>query len=255
MNKYLLTLFAVPMLLLWSGVTAADCWELTDKEGRKFQVNDIWHVKSRLGGGGVLIGTLDGEDASIAVSEINTVTLVPVKAGLMSFMGNHAMQGIISFTSGSKAKFASDLNLMFLKDAEKSSMPLTDLRSITRCDAEMTAMMTDTGQETLQASTHAGQPVASDVDSVYLSNGDILLGAITIDDIRWQAPYASLTFKSEQVKAITLQRDGAVDGLLELRSGDRISGTLKNTSVEMTLKYGQRVPLATEKIKSIHFRE
>lgn len=115
-------------------------------------------------------------------------------------------------------------------------------------------MMADSTGETTAAPVPAKQPPESDVDRVILRNGDILSGTITTTDFHWKAPYASLSFKRDQIRAITLSRDSGESGIIELYSGDRISGVLENTSVEMTLEYGQRVPLATGMLESIRFR-
>ncbi|HSG10873.1 MAG TPA: hypothetical protein VLB10_03900 [Gammaproteobacteria bacterium] len=253
MKKIPYILLMLPLLSPGSAASAADCWELTDKNGQTILANDIWHLKSRLGGGGILIGELDGKDASIAVADINTIVLAPVKSGVLSLVSGGTMQGDIAFIDGTSGKFVSDASLMFLKDAQKDSIPLADLRSISRCSTKAAGTLAASEQATADTGTPGSPAIASDVDSVYLDNGDILTGAITIDDIQWQSPYAALSFKRDQVRAITLHREGMDDGLIELRSGDRISGTLGNTSIEMTLKFGQRVPLAADKIRAIHF--
>lgn len=253
MKKYSVILFALPFLYMWCDATTAACWELTDKDGVKIQVSDIWHIKSRLTKVSTLMGKLDGEDTSILVDEINTIALEPAKQGIMSFMGDGTMKGNISFANGSTGKFEPELNLVYLKDEKKSSLPISDLRLIKRCDTETPKEPVASTQPAPAASTQSKQAISSDADSVYLSNGDSLFGKITTTDFQWRAPYASLTFKREQIQTITLKREGMENGLIELRSGDRISGVLRKTNVEMTLKYGQRVPLAVDMLESIHF--
>ncbi len=255
LKKYSPILFALLFLGTWQGMAAAACWELTDKDGRKILATDIWHIKNRLDQGGFLMGRLDGEDVSIPVADIKTLTLAPVKKGWIPFMGGHTMNGEVVFINGRKGQFESDLNLHLLKDARKSSMPLADVRSIVRCDAETSAMLTGGKQEgTTGTVPTKQQPVVVNIDSVHLTNGDVLYGTITTTEFNWKAPYASLMFKREQIQTITLRSNGKESGLLELRTGDRISGDLEDKVIEITLKYGQRIPIATEMLKSARFR-
>lgn len=255
MSEYTRVFLIFSLLVGAQEVAAADCWELIDKDGRTILATDIWHIKNRLGQGGALMGKMDGEEMAIPVADIRAMTLAPQAKGWMPFMGGHAMSGEITFTDERKGLFESDLNLHLLKDDKKDSLSLADVRSITRCDAEVSAKTSSGGREKTTAPILDKQTGSGDMDSVRLINGDILNGTVTTSDFKWEAPYASLAFKREQIQAITLRSNEKHNGLLELRSGDRISGILMDKYIEITLEYGQRVPLATEMLESVHFRK
>ena len=100
----------------------------------------------------------------------------------------------------------------------------------------------------------AQQPAArADVDSVTLRNGDILSGTILTGEFTVQASYGTLTFTSEQLTSITIEDAARKTDQFVLTVGDRVSGVLQNTTVEMTLTTGATITLEKGNIASITF--
>jgi hypothetical protein len=105
-----------------------------------------------------------------------------------------------------------------------------------------------------QATTSGGQaPVRADADNVNLRNGDILSGTILTGEFTIQASYGTLTFAKDQLRSITVENvAGRTDQAL-LKVGDRVSGVLQNTSIQMTLTSGATITLEKGNIASITF--
>ena len=100
----------------------------------------------------------------------------------------------------------------------------------------------------------AQQPAArADVDSVTLRNGDILSGTILTGEFTVQASYGTLTFTSEQLASIRIEDAAGKTDQFVLQVGDRVSGVLQNTTVEMTLTTGATITLEKGNIASITF--
>ena len=100
----------------------------------------------------------------------------------------------------------------------------------------------------------AQQPAArADVDSVTLRNGDILSGTILTGEFTVQASYGTLTFTSDQLASITIEDAAGKTDQFVLQVGDRVSGVLQNTTVEMTLTTGTTITLEKGNIASITF--
>ena len=172
----------------------------------------------------------------------------------MSFVGGGSVKGEIALADGGKGYFESDLPLHYFKDSGKHSIPIADVRSVVRCDEDTSLALAPQTEARAKVVTVKKQPsIQQEADHIELSNGDVLYGKVTTPEFQWQAPYAQLAFKREQIQEISLDK-AAGTGLLGLKSGDRISGFLENRYVEITLEYGQRVPLASEMITTIRFR-
>ena len=100
----------------------------------------------------------------------------------------------------------------------------------------------------------AQQPAArADVDSVTLRNGDVLSGTILTGEFTVQASYGTLTFTSEQLASITIEDAAGKTDQFVLQVGDRVSGVLQNTTIEMTLTTGATITLEKGNIASITF--
>ena len=100
----------------------------------------------------------------------------------------------------------------------------------------------------------SSQPAARvDVDSVTLRNGDILSGTILTGEFTVQASYGTLTFTSEQLASITIEDAAGKTDQFVMKVGDRVSGVLQNTTIEMTLTTGATIALEKGNIASITF--
>ena len=93
----------------------------------------------------------------------------------------------------------------------------------------------------------------ADVDSVTLRNGDMLSGSILTDEFTVQASYGTLTFTSEQLTSIRIEDAAGKTDQFVLKVGDRVSGVLQNTTLEMTLTTGATITLEKGNIASITF--
>ena len=91
------------------------------------------------------------------------------------------------------------------------------------------------------------------VDTVALRNSDVLTGTILTDEFTVQTSYGTLTFTTEQLASIRIEDAAGRTDQFVLKVGDRVSGVLQNTTVEMTLTTGATITLEKGNIASITF--
>jgi hypothetical protein len=54
---------------------------------------------------------------------------------------------------------------------------------------------------------------------------------------------------------MTLIRENTIVGLMDLWSGDRVSGILETNQIKIKLSFGQSIDIKTDRIKAIRFAE
>ena len=92
-------------------------------------------------------------------------------------------------------------------------------------------------------------------DQIVMKNGDVLSGRVLASDFILRTSYGTHTFQANQVQTINLEGGGKnVDALL-LRIGDRLSGVIENTAVNIQMHSGTQIELSKDKIKDIVFKQ
>lgn len=97
------------------------------------------------------------------------------------------------------------------------------------------------------------QTAHGDADTVNLRNGDVLSGDILTTEFVVQASYGTLSFAQDQLASISIESQNGRTDQVVLDVGDRVSGVLKNESIEIALTSGATVTLEKGNIGSITF--
>ncbi len=245
---------AVMVLSGFSQASLADCWKVTDKDGLVTTASDIWHLRNRLTNQSAFLGTLDGNDTSVLTDEIRSFTTESAGRSRPGIFQKNRSKGKITFLNGRTANFESDVSLTVVTDSGRSEIPFEDIRSIVRCEPPaVTAKNRAAEILAPKGEIQAESGVRDDVHTVILTNGNILKGTVTTEVFHWQAPYASLKVDRRYIRQITLVHKRKNTGLLQSRSGDRISGDLQNKTITMRLTIGQTIVLDKDQIQSINF--
>lgn len=92
-------------------------------------------------------------------------------------------------------------------------------------------------------------------DTVTLKNGDTVFGTILNEKFTIQTSYAELSFERAKIEQIVFEGAGANLDVIMLRVGDRMSGVLKDTKLQVKLVAGQISEIDRDKVKSIQMRK
>jgi len=92
-------------------------------------------------------------------------------------------------------------------------------------------------------------------DKVMLKNGDNISGTILNQQFTILTSYAELKFECAKIEKIVLEGDGTNRDTLFLRVGDKMSGVVKEQTVQIKLLSGQTAQIHKDKIKSIQMRK
>lgn len=255
--------FIISVLLItiasvtFSSEGVAGCWEITNKDGKVSKVDEIWHLKNKLSDKSVLLVKTNGNDESILVDSISAISISPPKKGWLNFLDNRTVNGEITLTDGSVHSFSSDLNLMLLAGDEQTDLPLANVESIRRCEKPPVVADEPATQQRGATVVEASPQVthSPDVDVIYMDNGDVLSGTILTKELLWNASFATVTVKKRKIQRMTLIRENTISGMMDLWSGDRVSGLLETNKIKIKLSIGQTIDIKTDRIKAIRFAE
>jgi hypothetical protein len=121
--------------------------------------------------------------------------------------------------------------------------PLLKSRHRDECDlALVTIEMLNKKQDT----------VPEKFDKIALTNGDVLTGTIQNISFTLVTPYASVTLAKKDIKTI-LSDPNRNKTIIELYSGDRMSGSIQDIELKIDLKTGGETMLKMSEIESIIF--
>ena len=249
--------FIISVLLItiasvtFSSEGVAGCWEITNKDGKLSKVDEIWHLRNKLSDKSMLLVKTNGSDESVLVDSIRAISITPTEKGWMKFLDSRTANGEITFTDGSVRRFSSDLNLISRTGDEQTDIPLASIQSIRKC--EKPPVVADKPAAVAEASTQITH--SSDVDVIYMDNGDVLSGTILTKELLWNASFATVTVSKRKIQRMILIRENTITGLMDLWSGDRVSGILETNQIKIKLSIGQTIDIKTDRIKAIRFAE
>ncbi|MEE8429520.1 MAG: hypothetical protein V3S33_08480 [Gammaproteobacteria bacterium] len=216
-------------------------------------VLEIWHIRDRFSQAAALLGATNGK-LVIPVASLRSISFQPAQRTWFTRLGGVKMTATLEFLDGRTDSFVTDSQLFVQKQSGKEKIPVGNLRSVVRCEPGAQIPVTDTELDTPPQRSEPGvSPNGSPAARVNLSNGDILYGEVTTETFHWKAPYADLNFHGRQIRSLRQPEQGVSQGLLELRSGDRISGALIDSFIEIRLRDGQRVQVPSHQLQSIEF--
>jgi hypothetical protein len=95
---------------------------------------------------------------------------------------------------------------------------------------------------------------AAQYDAVILKNGDTITGEVLNETFTVKTSYASLQFDRAKLDKVDLEGAGANLDIVTLRVGDKISGVLETSKINVKLVAGQETAIDKDKIKTIRFR-
>jgi sporulation protein YlmC with PRC-barrel domain len=96
------------------------------------------------------------------------------------------------------------------------------------------------------------------IDRVTLRNGDILMGELVADSLTIRTIYGTVVFKKTDISRISFgkgaksQKDAEKDVLIS-KYGDKLSGTIPESSLEMNLRTNSNISIPREHIQEIEF--
>jgi hypothetical protein len=96
---------------------------------------------------------------------------------------------------------------------------------------------------------------AKNYDTIELKNGDIITGNISNKNFTIKTSYATLTFDIDKFRQIQIEGNETKQDVLTLRIGDRISGVLQTTEIEIELASGAKTKIAKDKIHLIQMKK
>lgn len=89
-------------------------------------------------------------------------------------------------------------------------------------------------------------------DKIILGNGDILTGTVQTPSFTIQTAYARMTLGRDAIKSIQMDASRK-KAIIELYAGDRLSGTIQETEVKISLKAGAEATLKLGEVELITF--
>lgn len=89
-------------------------------------------------------------------------------------------------------------------------------------------------------------------DKVILANGDILSGTVQNPSFTIQTDYARMTLGREAIKSIQMDASRK-KAIIELYAGDRLSGTIQETEVKISMKAGGEATFNLREVEFITF--
>ncbi|MEE8343531.1 MAG: hypothetical protein V3R51_06975, partial [Gammaproteobacteria bacterium] len=218
------------------------------------KVLEIWHIRDRFSQEAALLGATNGEELVVPVANLRSILFQPAQSTWFARLGGVKMTATLEFLDGKTDSFVTDSKLFVQKQSGEEKIPVGNLRSIVRCGPGTQIPVIDTGLDRpVQRPVSGVSSTGSPADRVKLNNGDILSGEVITETFHWTAPYAELRFHGWQIRSISQPEQGVSQGLLELRSGDRISGVLTDPFIEIRLRDGQRVQVPSQQLRSIEF--
>jgi hypothetical protein len=234
---------------------SADCWKIIDKSNTVIQAKNIWNLHDRLSGKSALLAELKGEELIIPVDDIQSFTVKSSDKGWFGLAGSEDASIKVKFQDGRQTTFKSDMNLFYLLDAEQKEISISSVRSVERCIEKETHKQK---QRMLEAKTQDAEPgpqIQTNLEplTIKLNNGDILHGKLVSEVIQWKTVYATLDVPVQHIRQLSIESKSG--GQLELLSGDRMSGSLQNTSLKIKLIIGQVVDLDREMIKTVSYKK
>lgn len=248
------------VLLLLSGVPVfADCWEIQPRGADPFKASEIWQLKNTISGAQMLLGRIDGTEVAIAPDEVESFTFLEEDGGWLSVLSSGASRAQLQFRDGRRAVFQSNLVLFAQGETGQREFPLNSLIAIRRCEEPQAPAAAAPSEGAGPASApQDGAAVQRDVhrpevDVIYLDNGDVISGTILNREFLWSATFATVRVERRDVARMTLQREDTVFGLIELRNGDKYTGILETTPLEIELTIGAKITVESKNIKAVRF--
>lgn len=232
---------------------SADCWKIIDKDGSVIQTKNIWNLHDRLSGKSALLGEFKGEELAIPVDEIQSFTVKSSDKGWFGLVGSEDAIIKVKFQDGSQASYKSDMNLFYLSDEKQKEIPIFGVRSVERCIEKHKQKQRRDEAKTQDAEPGSQMQTVSEPLTIVLNNGDILHGKLVSEVIQWKTVYATLDVPVLHIRLLRVESKSG--GQLELLSGDRMSGSLQNTSLKIKLIIGQVVDLDREMIKTVSYKK
>ena len=226
----LITFFGIGVF----SVQAAECWKIVSVKDEISVAKEIYFKFDRAGKP-FIYGLINGASTTIFTNNLLAVELTGNE--------NKYMTGILELTSGTKGSYKvyQDENLYFVTEFGKSSLSIKNVKYIGRCQAS--------------SLNKRNSNLPKKTDSVLMKNGDVLSGLILTAEFILKSSYADLTIKTADIRRIQLEGGGQNIEIIELRSGDRISGLIKNEHIEIKLPIGPALALEKDKIKLITFKK
>ena len=108
----------------------------------------------------------------------------------------------------------------------------------------------DTASTMAVDETTAADTVAM-ADRLMLKNGDTVTGEIKTDEFVIGTSYGSMTFSTTDIRSIVLEGSGQNIDTLVLRNGDKLSGVVNPTIIEIELASGELVEIDKDKIQEV----
>jgi len=225
---------AIPILFT-TGAAYPDCWEVTSRTGNINIASEIWQHKD--GDKNMIECFVNDAYTKLDLKNVSSITLDKSDQ-------TQKVAGEIILTSGTRGAFKINYmnSLNLISQFGKSSIQFHDIKSISRCGIRSGPP----GQPHVATPTH---------DLVIMKNGDILSGQIITRTFNLKSSYADLDIGAPTIEIIDLEGGGQNVDVVQLRSGDRISGVLTNDVIQMRLPIGSEVTLQKDKIKTITFKQ
>jgi len=89
-------------------------------------------------------------------------------------------------------------------------------------------------------------------DTVYLANGDVLHGSANVGILTVATPYGTLTIDQAVLERVIIGGSAGAD-LVLLRTGDRISGLVRDDMLQVSLEAGGGVAVPWGDVRSVTF--
>ena len=101
----------------------------------------------------------------------------------------------------------------------------------------------------------SGSRTTGNHDVLELKNGDTLTGKLTDAKYTIVTSYAELSFGLESIDRVVLEGKNAKADTLFLRTGDKLTGVIKEDAMHITVGGGQAITIGKDKLVSIQVRK
>jgi hypothetical protein len=96
---------------------------------------------------------------------------------------------------------------------------------------------------------------AAKYDLITLKNGDTVSGTVTVESVKIETSYGTLTFTIQELEKLTFEGSGNNVDIVSLRIGDKLSGSVQNNAIKVKLVGGNEIEIAKDKIRDIQLRK
>ena len=252
--RYILSLVLALSFFLTDRNVSASCWDITDTEGLSSQAIDFWHIKNKLNDRSMLMGSLDGKDAMIDVSEIRSIKSSNNNENITENKWGSNTAIILEFKDGSDAKLISKPDFYIQTEADKSiKRSFITVDSLMPCHARLNNASDISNEPGLLEFSAPATGNAYKEVRVTLYNGDILDGVLLTETILWKTKYALLEVNQEMITSVNFATDSTSYGKIEMTTGGLMQGTWPVQSLELKLNVGQTILLRNDLIQYMVF--